>query len=68
MKFTLHFLFFEKIEPVEISGHFPESLGNAGQDTKRRKSKKLFAIRCDSDLEKTEPENKPQKQHCSRKI
>lgn len=38
--------------PVEISGHFPESLGNAGQDTKRRKSKKLFAIRCDSDLEK----------------
>ena len=41
------------------SGHLPENPGTVGQDTKRRKSEKLFTICCNSDLEKSEPENKP---------
>ena len=40
-----------------VSGHLPENPGTVGQDTKRRKSEKLFTICCNSDLEKSEPEN-----------
>lgn len=38
---------------------FLKTPGTVGQDTKRRKSEKLFTICCNSDLEKSEPENKP---------
>lgn len=34
-----------------VSGHLPENPGTVGQDTKRRKSEKLFTICCNSDLE-----------------
>lgn len=66
MKFTLHFLFFEKNDRLKSQDTFLKALEMLDKIQKKEIQKVIcYPLRFGSG--KTEPENKPHKQHCSRK-